>query len=534
MPLDRILARLGQRITPAQRAAFLACFVSGLLIHLFAFTNIIPNSDGLSRVFDPQQMTVSGRWFLHYASILNSFTQMPALIGVLSLVLLSLAAAGVVAVLSFHSRALSAFAGVLMAAFPCLGYTFLYMFTASAYCLAILLAVLAVYLTKKGGWLRSLAGCVLLALSMGVYQAYAALAVALSLLAVFRACLNPRSDLRKTARMGFRFVGCLTLGAALYYGVLQIFLAVKDLELLDYLGMNQAGGGYPVAQLPGLILSVYKQVFVFFFWPNGSNPFTTPVLAVLDLLLLLLAAACLLAAVLRRKLWREPWRMAGAVILAALLPLAAGFAQIISPFSDATPIMKYAYVCVYLAVLLTADLGLSFLPRPRGGMAAAGALAVCLAGVTLYSANINNLLYTASAQAHRATLSYATRLLARIESCPGYTGKEEVLIIGSFPSDRIYADIPSYALIDHYSADRDTAAPLNKHIYYYLNDWLNVPIPEPEEETMIAVSQSEEFQSMPLYPADGSVQLLDGRVVVKLQEEYTPKSSYEAAYENRR
>ena len=226
--------------------------------------------------------------------------------------------------------------------------------------------------------------------------------------------------------------------------------------------------------------------------------------------------------------------MAGAVILAALLPLAAGFAQIISPFSDATPIMKYAYVCVYLAVLLTADLGLSFLPRPRGGMAAAGALAVCLAGVTLYSANINNLLYTASAQAHRATLSYATRLLARIESCPGYTGKEEVLIIGSFPSDRIYADIPSYALIDHYSADRDTAAPLNKHIYYYLNDWLNVPIPEPEEETMIAVSQSEEFQSMPLYPADGSVQLLDGRVVVKLQEEYTPKSSYEAAYENRR
>ena len=534
MPLDRILARLGQRITPAQRAAFLACFVSGLLIHLFAFTNIIPNSDGLSRVFDPQQMTVSGRWFLHYASILNSFTQMPALIGVLSLVLLSLAAAGVVAVLSFHSRALSAFAGVLMAAFPCLGYTFLYMFTASAYCLAILLAVLAVYLAKKGGWLRSLAGCVLLALSMGVYQAYAALAVALSLLAVFRACLNPRSDLRKTARMGFRFVGFLALGAALYYGVLQIFLAVKDLELLDYLGMNQAGGGYPVAQLPGLILSVYKQVFVFFFWPNGSNPFTTPVLAVLDLLLLLLAASCLLAAVLRRKLWREPWRMAGAVILAALLPLAAGFAQIISPFSDATPIMKYAYVCVYLAVLLTADLGLSFLPRPRGGMAAAGALAVCLAGGTLHSATITTLPYTASAQAHRATLSYATRLLARIESCPGYTGKEEVLIIGSFPSDRIYADIPSYALIDHYSADRDTAAPLNKHIYYYLNDWLNVPIPEPEEETMIAVSQSEEFQSMPLYPADGSVQLLDGRVVVKLQEEYTPKSSYEAAYENRR
>ena len=286
MPLDRVLARLRQRITPTRRAAFLACFIAGYLIHLFAFTNIIPNSDGLSRVFDPQQMTVSGRWFLHYASFLNDFTQMPALIGFFSMVFLSLAAAGVVTALNLHSRALSAFAGVLMAAFPCLGYTFLYMFTASAYCLAILLAVLAVCLVKKGGWFRTLAGVVLLALSMGIYQAYAAVAVALSLLVVLRACLNPRSTLKGTARLGFRLAGFLAVGAALYYGILQIFLAVKDLELLDYLGMSDAGSGYPIAQLPGLILSAYKQVFVFFFWPNGSNSFTTPLLAGLDLLAL--------------------------------------------------------------------------------------------------------------------------------------------------------------------------------------------------------------------------------------------------------
>ena len=146
---------------------------------------------------------------------------------------------------------------------------------------------------------------------------------------------------------------------------------------------------------------------------------------------------------------------------------------------------------------------------------------------------INNLLYTASAQAHRATLSYATRLLSRIESCPGYTGEEEVVVIGSFPTDRIYASIESYALVDHYSVPMDTVAPLNKHIYYYLNDWLNVPLEEPDEETMKSVSQSAAFRRMPLYPADGSVQRIDGRIVVKIQEEYTPKSDYELAYENR-
>ena len=55
-----------------------------------------------------------------------------------------------------------------------MGYTFLYMFTASAYCLAIFLAVLAVAMAKKG-WRWAVAGSLLLALSMGIYQAYACL-----------------------------------------------------------------------------------------------------------------------------------------------------------------------------------------------------------------------------------------------------------------------------------------------------------------------------------------------------------------------
>ena len=361
--LDDKLKALWARISPPQKAAFFGCFLSGYLVHLYVFTNIIPNSDGLSRIFDPQQMTVSGRWFLHYASFLNDFTQMPALIGFFSIVFLSLAAAGVVTALNLHSRALSAFAGVLMAAFPCLGYTFLYMFTASAYCFAIFLAVLSVSLARRGRW-HWLAGCLLLACSMGTYQAYVTVAIGLSLLVIFRETLDPSASFSAPLRLGVRLMLFLTAGAVLYYGILLVFLQVKDLELLDYLGMSDAGSGYPIAQLPGLILSAYKQVFVFFFWPNGSNSFTTPLLAGLDLLALALAVACFLAIVFRRALWREPWRLIGALVLAALLPLAVGFAQIIAPFSDATPIMKYAYVLVYMAVLLAADLGLSF---PRGG-----------------------------------------------------------------------------------------------------------------------------------------------------------------------
>ena len=36
-----------RRIAPARRAAFFGCLTTGLLVHLYAFTNLIPNSDGL-------------------------------------------------------------------------------------------------------------------------------------------------------------------------------------------------------------------------------------------------------------------------------------------------------------------------------------------------------------------------------------------------------------------------------------------------------------------------------------------------------
>ena len=154
MSIDALGRRLWQAVSPVRRAAFFSCLIAGYLCHLYAFTNLIPNSDGLSRVFDPQQMTVSGRWFLHYASALNGFTQMPAVIGLLSLLFLALAAALVTDVLGLRSRVLAGLTGAVMALFPCVGYTFLYLFTASAYCLAIFLAVLSVWLARRGdlGW----------------------------------------------------------------------------------------------------------------------------------------------------------------------------------------------------------------------------------------------------------------------------------------------------------------------------------------------------------------------------------------------
>ncbi len=556
MRIDEQGRRLWQRIAPPQRTAFFSCLVVGYLVHIYAFTNLIPNSDGLSRVYDLQQMTISGRWFLHYASALNNFTQMPAVIGLLSLIFLGLSAALVADLLHLRSRVLAGLSGAVMAAFPCMGYTFLYMFTASAYCLAIFLAVLSVWLAKRSrlGWLL---GVIALALAMGTYQAYVTVAIGLSVLVVFRETLDRDATLQRTLRLGLRLVAYLAAGAVVYYAVLQIFLEVKDLELLSYLGMDAVASGYPIRQIPQLIVTTYREVVEFFFVAGSDNSFATIWMVILDVIALLLGAVCFLKRLIGTGLWRQAWRPLGGVAMAALLPLGINFCQIISPYSTPTPLMKYAYVCAVLAVLLLADLadGLSIFavrrapadidcePAAVGAKPAAAAarrswmapcIAIWAAAFLLFSLNTNNLMYTASAQAHQATESYITRLLTRIESCSEYEEGMEIVIIGAIPTDQIVSQIESYSQVEHYSVPLDTVATLNKHIYYYLSDWLNVPVEEPSEETMIEVAASEAFQEMSLYPADGSIQVIDGRLVVKLRESYTPKSDYEIAYENRR
>ncbi len=531
MSLDAKSRALWQGIAPQQRAAFFSALVCGYLVHLYAFTNLIPNSDGLSRVFDLQQMTVSGRWLLHYASALNGFTQMPAAIGLLSVLFLALAAALAVDLLGLRGRVLSALAGAVMAAFPAVGYTFLYLFTASAYCLAILLAVLAVWLARRGGagWP---AGVLALAAAMGIYQAYAALAIALALLAVLRRALEPEAGFRDTLRLGLRLAAFLAAGAALYYVILQLFLRAKGLELLDYLGMNAASSGYPFAQLPRLIFDSYRQAAAFFFLPGSANGFASGAFCLVNLLALLLGVLALAGHFTCHQLWSQRWRTAGALALLALLPLGMNFMQVLSPWSAPTPLMKYSFVSAYLLVFLALDRA-DALPQGRlRALPAAGAL--WCAALLLFCLNTNNLLYTASAQAHRATESYATRLLGRIEACEGYRPGMEIAVVGAVPAGQIVSDIPSYRQVEHYSVPLHSVLTLNKHIYYYLSDWLNFPVDEPDEQTMLAISADPAFQAMPLYPAQGSVQVLDGRVVVRMAQTYTPKSDYEIAYENRR
>ena len=576
--------RLTEQLPRNALSAFLCCFAAGYLAHLFAFTNIIPNADGLSRVYDTQQMTIAGRWFLHYASIFNGFLQAPAVIGFFTVLFLSLSAGLTVSLLQIRSRVLSGMTGVIMAVFPPVAFTLLFLFTSSAYSFGILLAVFSVWLTDRTRRFPIL-GVVLLACAVGTYQAYFAVAAALAVIRVLLYALEADRTARQTLRFALRFLVRLLAGLLLYYLELLLFLRVKNLSLMDYRGISGIGES-------GLILDSLSRLGAAY--TDLIPSYSTALIHGANIAFILLGILSFVRISRRNGLFRKPALLALVILGIALLPPALNFAVLlVRTVSDH---MRYALVFGYVLALALADRasrrpvlaapegagqkaeeaaedsGQSAEAVERHGQAAeavekpgqsaeslerpgqtaqlleappreaeavgrrASALplfaAVCLSlFFALLSFQVDNLAYTASATAHRATESFTARLVSRVESTPGYHTGMEVVVIGSFPDEAYPPGVEVFSAVD---APAYSVLPLNKHIYYYLNDWLNVPWPEPSEETFLRISESETFRNMPLYPNDGSVVIENGHVIVKLSDYYRPKKEYEIQYENRK
>lgn len=214
-----------------------------------------------------------------------------------------------------------------------------------------------------------------------------------------------------------------------------------------------------------------------------------------------------------------------------LLPLGVNFGKVMSPFTATSPIMKYSYVYICLLPVILQGY-VKQTERIKDYFVKAGVTGACLFAFVFWQQD--NTLYTMLNQVHRATLSFVTNVVGRIESCPGYRMGMPVVIVGGYPTDRYDTDLAVYDWVEQGAILSSSVIPLNKHIYYYMQDWLNVPIEEPAQEVFEEAAASEVFRNMPLYPDDGSVLIYDGKVIVKMQEEYTPRAQYEIDYENRR
>lgn len=509
-----LLGELWARVPHYIRVTFCSALVMGFVTHMYMFTNKFTNHDDLNQMFYADYGTASGRWLLPPILRLDGNFSIPWLIGVLSVLCMAGIACFTVALLRIRRPLGCVLTSALIVTFPASTATFGYMFSADAYFFSMMLAAAGAYAAVRWGWRGSALGVIALTLSMGIYQSYLPVAAVLMVGALLLEALDGERSFKELFLHGLRLAG--TLAVALIAYMIIVKLTTRNTGLTDYEGISDMGK-LSLPELPKLIWAAYRKYFYFFLKNDWNCHFGFLKYA---FLLTGLCSAVLGALVLvRRKLGAA--RTVLALALAAVYPLAGALIYVMVPNGYVHIHMLYGLVYILIAPITLAEYAAPLLTEGNGRLFHAAASWVLLLTLALtgysYAVTDNNA-YLKADMAMRQCEAYSNRLLERVESCEGYQPEMAVVLVGSTIREAGLDPTPeldSARLVGIFNlGDLRTYFTYRHFLRYYTG--FTGPVFTGDSETATTLAATEEVQAMPCYPRDGSVRIIDGKVVVKL------------------
>ena len=317
----------------------------------------------------------------------------------------------------------------------------------------------------------------------------------------------------------WRFAAAVVLGAVVYLGVTKIYLNLGDIGL-TYLNTGEVLSPN-FAEIPHRIFQCY---YFFVEYSNWYNPFFNS-RWIQYVFILMIFAFYLLVFLLAMRGAKRAWRIVLAVILSLAMPILWD-----SGFLAGNPhiLMQYAMTCFFIGIIVLfhryADIvrderknWYRFLYILGSWFVVFSMFSVCYSW-TLY----NNQAYFQLQRQYTASYALAERVVDRVEQIPEYTLETPVLVAGTFS----YANYPAAAPESQYGMSGTVGLGYDNEFYYmsgpngrfklFVRAYLGVSWPDPDEAALRdLIEKYDDFASMPCFPAAGSVQYLDGIIVVK-------------------
>lgn len=347
--------KLYSKVGRETKIAFAAAFVTGFFTHCFAFFNLYLNLDGIDNMFDYKDMTTSGRWLLKAACSLSGDACIPVVIGILSLLYLSVACALLTELFKIKNKGYIILLSAFIVSFPAVTRTFTYMFTADGYMLSFLLAVAAVFAARRyrKGFLPA---SLLLCLSLGIYQASVSVCIVLFMLIIAVDILDGRKTKEIYAGI-LKYLASGVLGCGLYFAALKAILAVRDITLSDYKGIGGMTIGFDSLK-ESAVKAVSANLLMIF--KNGCGGFGgKPILIVLLITLATLAAALVLKRAMSLNIHRRPLVFLLLPVMFISLPFAMCCILFVSLEASYYLVMFMSFSIVFAAVPIIFDRYLS-------------------------------------------------------------------------------------------------------------------------------------------------------------------------------
>lgn len=521
---------------PAQvKTAFFSALIVGFVAHVTFLTNRFFNHDSLMSVLADPKSTYAlqqGKWFNMPVGLLThgSLFSVTTII-VVGLLILAATAALTVSILNIQSKLWSAITGGFLVLFPSVMSTNTYLSSATFF-FALLLATLAVYFTvkvKQGFWL----GIVLLTFSCGTYSVYIGYAAGLFVILEIIALLNGTQSVKEILLAGLKYIVVLLASVFLYYVILQITLRVMNASLMSYRYIDQIGQS-PLASLFHATTESYRKVLYFFIYGihlYRTSFFIEPMFRVMNWATLFLAAGASIVLGIRSGILKSLPRIVLTIVLAFIFPLAIHAIGILGQNAYTHWIMIYPFVLVYVYMLTCTDRIEQMFREPNREIPlkkfANRSVRISAAAVLIVSLLLIRQWFFTTNQGYEF-LQYANKnayaagiLLADdMRDTDGYEANTPVILAGSGAPEAfqyVTGDFAQIASADGaYYTGLKLAVVDNLHLQTLLRNWVGISITYADDETTARISTSPEVAAMPIYPAAGSIAMMDGCLVVKL------------------
>ena len=507
-----ILSALG-KISPQVRITFLSTILCGLAAHGTGLMNKISYQDDIYNLFGFGATVTSGRWMLHILAWLEGLlfgtgnASLPLFNGLISLTCVGLAGGMLVNLMKIRNRAYCAMLGCIMAAFPVLTALFAYMFTSHPYLIGMLMmTICACLICREGPWWSRLAGILLGGASIGVYQAF--LPILPSVILMYDLKLLTREEKKIGGflrRAGVQML-CVLGVLLFYFAANRFFLAKFQVELSSYMGIDQMG-----SMSVSSFLSRCGRAYREFFAParDAATDMYPGSLRILHGLLM--AAEGLLAL---RLLFVTGKRSRGKAVLTALLfalmPLACNLIFVMS--EEVHSLMVYGQVMQAVLLVWLLDQAEFRQVRARQAVSLAASLLLAVEGVMYI--RFDNQCYLKDTFRQQQAFSYYTTMITRIKSLEGFDPEMELCVLNAwYTKDPTIYSLEELDFIHLNTYEGSSGDFMHMTREYFLQNWLGFKVRWYGGTELFS---NPEVQAMPAYPAEGSIRIIDGVVVVKL------------------
>lgn len=514
-------------------ATAVMCF----LMHGYRFSNDIFSHDALKVLVqnDAAWEIALGRYFEPVLVFLRGNLCSPWLLGIMQTAWLALSVYLLTDLFQIRDKpAVLAVAGVVAGSETFIALNASFLAWSDLYAFSLFASIFAVWCIEKRKILYALLGTGFIVISIATYQAYVCVTITLMLmLAVLQMC-DFSKDLKKIIKLLLYYAVILLAAAAAYYASWQFVRGVLGIWAANgYNGMASVGQ-YEEGSLLASVLAAYQNVFFSFSAPaEMSNMiFRGMKLGNLWKYAAIAVNAAMAVTILLNTVdiclrQREKYRSKGVypvvrciLIALALLafPLACNFVCVMSKGMEHT-LMLFGANMLYVFAVVMAGYRKRLPDEAKGrirlfwGRAAVGIVAF-LSGILIWEHFVYaNQVYLKKSLQEKAAYSLLTRIVMDVEDTPGYIpGITPVAISGYFEGSPCLTGLSGFEDVTAYAMGKTSLTYQGTDyamLTYYLSANMNL--------TRVDAS-ADAIRQMPVYPAEGSVSMVDGVLVIKVSE----------------